>query len=167
MKSFFKYIFFVVTLFFMVDATFAAKTVSYLHRPLAAEGCEVTYSVSVQDSVYYIVVSVSSDRLFFLENPTMKIRTFKNEVITLKGTIVGNLSKSSGVMIGNVFVPSDEVTCTAQFVTTPEQFEMLKHGVTKIRISMTPMNHEREFKSDVIGKKLYQFFLNEKANEDF
>lgn len=27
---------------------------------------------------------------------------------------------------------------------------------------MTPMNHERTFKKDKIGKKLYQFYLKEK-----
>lgn len=167
MKLFLKYIVFIVALLFTTDATSATRTVSYLHHPLAAEGCEVTYSVSSQDSVYYIVVSVSSDRLLFLENPTLKVRTFKNEVITLKGVVVGNVGNSSGVMVGNVLVPTTEVISTAQFVTTPEQFESLKNGVAKIRISMTPMNHEREFRSDKIGKKLYKFFLKEKANAEF
>ena len=39
------------------------QTVSYTHKALAAEGCSVLYSVMKHDSVYYVVVSVKSDRM--------------------------------------------------------------------------------------------------------
>jgi len=42
----------------------------------------------------------------------------------------------------------------------------LNEGVAKIRLSMTPMNHERTFKKDKIGKKLYQFYLKEKQKDE-
>jgi hypothetical protein len=31
---------------------------------------------------------------------------------------------------------------------------------------MTPMNHERTFKKDKIGKKLYQFYLKVKLKDE-
>ena len=39
-------------------------------------------------------------------------------------------------------------------------------AVAKIRLSMTPMNHERTFKKDKIGKKLYQSYLNKKQEDE-
>lgn len=44
--------------------------------------------------------------------------------------------------------------------------KVLKEGVERIRLSMTPMNHERTFKKDKIGKKLYQFYKKAKEKDD-
>ncbi len=143
-----------------------AQSVGYTYRPLAAEGCEVKYSVSKNDSSYYIVVTVNSDRMHFLNDPTMKIRTFNNDVLTLKGIAIGNGSESIGIVSGNLVIPVSEIISTAQFFATQDQFEQLKSGVSKIRISLTPMNHERSFKKDKIGKKLYKFYLKLKNQVD-
>ena len=55
---------------------------------------------------------------------------------------------------------------TRQFRITPQQFEILNEGVEKICLSMTPMNHERTFNKDKIGKKLYQFYLKETQKDE-
>lgn len=86
----------------------------------------------------------------------------------MKGTVIGNGRESAGIISGNVVIPVTELSSTAQFRITPQQFEILNEGVAKIRLSMTPMNHERTFKKDKIGKKLYQFYQKEKQkDEDF
>ena len=128
-----------------------AQTVGYTYKALAAEGCNMKYSVAKQDTIYSIVATVRSDRMKFLTKPTMKIRTFTGKYLELRGTIV---------------IPITEISSTAQFRITPQQFEILNEGVAKIRLSMTPMNHERTFKKDKIGKKLYQFYLNEKQKDE-
>lgn len=143
-----------------------AQTVGYTYKPLAAEGCNMKYSVAKQDTVYSIVATVRSDRMNFLSEPTMKIRTFTGTYLELKGTVIGNGSQSAGVISGNIVIPVTEISSTAQFRITPQQFEILKEGVAKIRLSMTPMNHERTFKKDKIGKKLYQFYLLEKQKDE-
>ena len=117
-----------------------AQTVGYTYKALAAEGCNMKYSVAKQDTIYSIVATVRSDRMNFLTEPTMKIRTFRGKYL--------------------------ELSSTAQFRITPQQFEILNEGVAKIRLSMTPMNHERTFKKDKIGKKLYQFYLKEKQKDE-
>ena len=132
-----------------------AQTVGYTYKALAAEGCNMEYSVAKQDTIYSIIATVRSDRMNFLAEPTMKIRTFT-------GTVIGNGSQSAGVISGNIVIPITEISSTAQFRITPQQFEILNEGVAKIRLSMTPMNHERAFKKDKIGKKLYQLYLKEK-----
>ena len=136
-----------------------AQTVGYTYKALAAEGCNMKYSVAKQDTIYSIVATVRSDRMKFLTKPTMKIRTFTGKYLELRGTVIGVIS-------GNIVIPITEISSTAQFRITPQQFEILNEGVAKIRLSMTPMNHERTFKKDKIGKKLYQFYLNEKQKDE-
>lgn len=143
-----------------------AQTVSYIYNALSNDECNVTYSVAKQDSLYYIVATVSSERMRFLNEPTMKIRTFNDKVITLSGVLLGSGSESAGVVSSNIVIPLIWINSTAQFKVTPAQFEELKNGVSKVRLSMTPMNHERTFKKDKIGKKLYQFYLDVKLQDD-
>lgn len=144
-----------------------AQTVGYNYKVLTAEGCNMKYSVSKQDTIYTIV-AVRSDRMNFLNEPTMKIETFTGKYLELKGTVIGNGSQSAGIISGNIVIPITEMSSTSQFRITPQQFEILNEGVAKIRLSMIPMNHERTFKKDKIGKKLYQFYLKEKQkDEDF
>ena len=121
-----------------------------------------------QDTTYYIIVTVKSDRLIFLNKSTMLFKTFKGNVIELKGELMGNGSESAGIVSGNVVIPITEISSTAQFTATPFQFEQLKNGISKVRLSTTPIEHERTFKKDKIGKKLYQFFIKQRdKNIDF
>ena len=145
-----------------------AQTVGYTYKAFAAEGCNMKYSVAKQGTEYSIVATVRSDRMTFLNEPTMKIKTFTGEYLELKGKVIGDRSQSTGLISGNIVIPVTEITSTAQFKITPQQLEVLNEGVAKIRLSMTPMNHERTFQKDKIGKKLYQFYLKEKKkDEDF
>ena len=143
-----------------------AQTVGYTYKALAVEGCNMKYSVVKQDTMYSIVATVSSDRMTFLNEPTMKIKTFTGECLELKGKVIGDRSQSAGLISGNIVIPVTEITSTAQFKITPQQLEVLNEGVAKIRLSMTPMNHERTFQKDKIGKKLYQFYLKEKKKDE-
>ena len=141
-----------------------AQSVSYTYKPLAAEGCSVRYSVAKQDSSYYIVVTIKSDRFQFLKETTMMIRNFNDEVLKLEGTHIVDGSETGGIVAGNIVLPVTELSTTAQFPITPEQMEILSKGVAKIRITAIPMNHERTFKKDKIGKKLYTYL--KKLTED-
>ena len=143
-----------------------AQTVGYTYKAFAAEGCNMKYSVAKQGTEYSIVATVSSDRMTFLNEPTMKIKTFTGEYLELKGKLIGDRSQSAGLISGNIVIPVTEITSTAQFKITPQQLEVLNEGVAKIRLSMTPMNHERTFQKDKIGKKLYQFYLKEKKKDE-
>lgn len=143
-----------------------AQTVGYTYKALAAEGCNMKYSIAKQDSEYSIIATVSSDRMIFLNDPTMKIKTFTGEYLELKGIVIGNRSQSAGLISGNIVIPVTKITSIAQFKITPQQLEVLNEGVAKIRLSMTPMNHERTFQKDKIGKKLYQFYLKEKKKDE-
>lgn len=165
MKRFFQFIL-IASLIVSVASPSVAQTVGYTYKALAAEGCNMKYSVVKQDTSYYIIATVRSDRMNFLNESTMKIRTFNDDVITLKGNVIGSGSQSAGIVSGNIVIPVTEISSTAQFAITPDEFEMLNSGISKVRLSMTPMDHERTFKKDKIGKKLYQFYLKAKAKDD-
>ena len=160
MKYLIKYI--IVAAWFMCafSSPVIAQNVSYMHKLLTPEGCTVNYRVVKNESDYFIIVSVRSEKLSFLNNPTMKIRTFNDDVITLNGINVRENSESLGLVTGNLVLPITEITSTAQFSITEEELQMLKDGIEKIRLSMIPKNHERVFKKDKIGRKLYQFYLD-------
>ena len=143
-----------------------AQTVGYSYKPLAAEGCSMKYSVTRQDSVYYIIATVKSDRLTFLKESTMLIKNFDGEVIKLQGSLISNGSESAGVLIGNIVCPVTEISSTTQFKITPEQFEKIKDGIAKVRLSTIPIEHERTFRKDKIGKKLYLFYLKERNKDN-
>lgn len=160
----------ILFLVFLLTAVLAEaqKSVGYVHNILAPGECEVTYSVVSQGSDYSIIVRISSEKLVFVDNPKMMVRTFDDEVLTLEGSCINNSTTTSGIIISNIFFPESEIHTLAQFAVTPEQFEILRHGVAKIRLTMAPMNHDKTFRRDVIGEALYKLYLKEKANaEDF
>ena len=150
----------------MCSVNINAQTVGYTYRPLAAEGCNMKYSVVKQDTAYYIIATVKSDRLNFLKESTMLLKTFDGEVIKLYGSQIGSGSETAGIVSGNIVLPVTEISSTAQFKISPQQFELLKKGVAKIRLSTIPIEHERTFAEDKIGKKLYQFFLKQKNKDN-
>jgi len=143
-----------------------AQTVGYTYKALAAEGCSMKYSVAKQNDKFYIIATVSSDRMKFLKESVMMVRTPNGDVIKFSGELIDNGTESAGIVSGNMVIPITSIISTAQFEVTPEQFELLKDGIIKVRLTTTPIEHEREFKKDKIGKKLYEFYLDAKNKED-
>ena len=152
----------IILLMFFIGHLSYAQTVGYTYKPLAAEGCSVTYSVARQGTTYYIIAIVESDRLNFMNESTMLVKNFDNEILELKGNLINTDSESTGVISGNIVIPVTSINSTAQFRIRPEQFDFFQKGVSKIRLSTIPIEHERTFTKDKIGKKLYRFFLEQK-----
>ncbi len=141
-----KKLLFICFLFIFSVSIFAKEHyVGYSYKIFAAEGCEVKYSLSKQNEQYNLIVRVTSDRMLFTSNPEIKIRTFDNEVIELHGVVLGNGSSSVGVVVGSMVLPVTDIVTTAQFIVDESTLNILKAGVKKIRIVLSPMNHEREF----------------------
>lgn len=154
-------------LFLAIGLETIAQTVGYSYRPLAAEGCNMKYSVAKQDTSFYIIVTVRSERLKFLKESTFLLKTFDGEILRLKGDLIDSGSESAGVFVGNIMLPVTEVNSTAQFRISPNQFELIRNGIAKVRLSTIPIEHERIFKKDKIGKKLYKFYQNIRSKSDF
>ncbi len=66
---------------FFSSYTSYAQTVGYTYKALAAKGCNVRYGVAKQDSTYYIYVTIKSDKIVFLQQSTMLLKTFDGDII--------------------------------------------------------------------------------------
>lgn len=154
-------------LFLTLGLETIAQTVGYTYRPLTAEGCNMKYSVAKQDTAFYIIVTVRSERLKFLKESTFLIKTFDGEIIRLQGDLIDSGSESAGVLVGNMMLPVTEINSTAQFRISQNQFELIKNGIAKVRLSTIPIEHERRFRKDKIGKKLYKLYQNARSKSEF
>lgn len=164
-KSYMRFIALFAALFICFISVAKTKTVDYHHKPFSpVHGCIMHYSVVKQDSSFYIIATVVADQLSILAEPEMKIKTFNDDTITLKGVNIGRGQGYVGTVAPGIMIY--EASSIAQFPVTPQQFELIKDGVAKIRISMTPTDHEKTFKKDKIGKKLYQLFLEQQAAQE-
>lgn len=165
-----KLLFVFLTAIIVTIVSFDAKsqTVGYVYKALAAEGCDVRYGVSKISDKYYIIVTISSDRMRFLDESSMMVRTANGEVLEFDGNLIDNTTESAGIISGNIVLPVTGVISMAQFEVTPEQFELLKVGIVKVRLSTVPIEHERSFKKDKIGRALYGLYIKAKnKGEDF
>lgn len=142
----------------LATETVVAQSVRYAYHLHKEERCIVNFSVTQQDSTYYIVVCMTSQKLRFLDQPTMKLQTGNGEVVTLTGQPIGNSQDAFRVGTSYFSLPIKNTDAVAMFPASAEQFEQLKHGVTKIRISMVPFCHDRSFDKDLIGKPLYDLY---------
>lgn len=145
---------------------YAQKDVSYNHKPFTAESCSVQYYVGNENNIFYIYVSVQSERLVFPADPSMKVRTFGGDVLDIPGENISQQTSTGGIVIGNTIVPYTALNALARFAITEQQFEQLSHGVKKVRLNTVPIYHEKEFKKDKIGATLYKMYQNQK-DKDF
>lgn len=143
----------------------SSKSISYTHKPLAAEGCSVSYSALQQDGQLFIIVTVKSDRLVFSDAPTMMLKNFDGDVLKLEGTNLQSRTETSGILIGSMVLPVSELNALAQFPVALGDIEFFKSGIAKVRLSTVPLVHEKTFSKDVIGRPLYSELLGAFSSE--
>lgn len=158
---------FALILFLVLGTTSSfAQKISYNHKTLLKEGCTNVFTVVKQQDKFYVVITVNSYFLSFLNPPTLKIKDSTGKVYEFSGSIIGedNITLGSAYN-GTGYVGTYNIS-KAQFEVTPEQFEILKGGIKKLRLSTVPYVHEKEFKKDKLGKKLYKAY-EKLLNDDF
>ena len=158
--------------FLMLGSTLQAEGLGYSSSSKQyGESEDYTYSIATYNNVYCLVVQIgvvvngSWDGSTFFPEPILKIRTFNQEVVTLKGTIVQPKTSYESI----VGVDSKRKTLAysmATFPVTAEDMEKIGHGISKLRLTTMPVNHEQSFKKDKLGLKLYQAYLETKAQEE-
>lgn len=169
-----KYLLVIVALISISLTLSAQEKVSYAHKLLSPEECKVTYSVARQDSAFYIYVTIRSSEIVFTPNPIMKIRTFNDDVLDFFGENLSQSTETGGIGIGTPIgntvvtnvIPYSETKSMARFEITEEQFNSFSQGVKKIRLSTAPLAHEKVFKHDIIGSKLFHMFQVQRNKED-
>ena len=162
--NFFKSIF-VIALIVMMIIPVKSQSVGYNYKPLSSKSCNIKFSISKSDTSYHVIAVVKSGKRKFIGETTMMIKTFDGQVLKLKGKEIDKESTSGWVIIDGFFIPMSHKAYTAQFSIAPEQFEILRQGVAKIYVTTIPTPHERSFKRDKIGLKLYEFYEQIQALE--
>ena len=134
-------------------AAYSQKTASYV-----AKGYKYTYNVVVQDSLCFLIVSFESGKNTFSAEPILMLKTFNDEVISLQGKTVEGKTSTYGIISSGGMIPISVHKSMAQFPIRQQDIDKLNNGISKIRISTIPQQHEKEFKKDKIGQKLYKMF---------
>lgn len=170
-----KRLFLVTAILVLCSLTVSAqKKVSYRTNAFMEEENAVSFSVTREDSTYFLVMTFESYNSVLPPEPALKMKTFDDEVLAFSGERLSQNSHTGGIGIGTAVggsvvtnvIPYDWITELVRFKVTEEQFEAMASGVKKIRINTAPLVHEGEFRRDIIGKRLYKMFLEQKNVKD-
>ena len=99
------------------------------------------------------------------DTPKLLLRLMDDSVISLEGYLLDSSNKSEGAyIIGNIAVDVNYKVTEAKFPISKEQVESLSYGVKKLRLNTSRSFHEKEWRKDKIGKKLYNKYLESSSN---
>ena len=122
-------------------------------------------NISTEKDSIYLVVTYTDSKNKLTDTPRMLIRLMDNSVISLEGKMMGVQSKSDGgVVISGVYVASNHFVSEARFPISIDEMQSFKHGLKKLRLNTSPKYHEKEWKRDKIGKKLYENYIKSSSN---
>ena len=150
-------------LLFIPSSTFVQAQASYGDRAFGDGNIQINVSTE-KDSVYLTFI-ITSWKYKMSDSPKVLIRLMNDEVISLDGKLLDSSIMNDGaVMIGYVAVSSNEYVTEAKFPITKNQIEQFSKGIKKVRINTSPDYHEKEWRRDKIGKKLYAKYKESSSN---
>ena len=125
----------------------------------------VKINLSTENDSIFLTLIFTSERQKMSDSPKLLLRLMDDTVISLDGQMLGTSNKSEGaVVIGNTAVAINHYVTEAKFSISKEQVEGLSKGVKKLRLNTSPKFHEKEWRRDKIGKKLYAKYKDSSAN---
>ena len=120
--------------------------------------------ITTNDSIFLNIVYTDGNRKL-TDDPKLLLKLMDDEVISLDGQLLGNMSKSNGgVVISGVYVASNHFISEAKFPITRDQISHFSKGIKKLRLNTSPKYHEKEWKKDKIGKILYDSYKKSSPN---
>lgn len=136
----------------------AQKAVSYVHDPFGEQGCVVIMVPAISGQMACLVVSVQSESLSFGDEVMLEMEAMDGERTALEGLSLGRLLKLGLTPASGIIHPEGMERQTAQFYLDGASIRFLEKGVRSIRLDTRPAAHEKTFKKDKIGKKLFKAF---------
>ena len=116
------------------------------------------------DSIFLNIVYTDGNRKL-ADAPKLLIKLMDDEVISLDGQLLGNMSKSNGgVVVSGIYVASNHFISEAKFPITKDQINLFSKGIKKLRLNTSPKYHEKEWKKDKIGKIIYESYKKSSPN---
>lgn len=127
----------------------------------------VKINLSTENDSIFLTLILTSERLKMSDSPKLLLKLMDDTVLSLDGSMLGSTNKSEGaVMIGYTAVAINHYVTEVKFPISKEQVENLFKGVKKLRLNTSPKYHEKEWKKDKIGKKLYEKY-KESSGDSF
>lgn len=125
----------------------------------------VKINLSTENDSTYLTLIFTSENLKMSDSPKLLLRLMDDTVISLDGYMLSTSNKNEGaVMIGHTAVAINHYVTEAKFPISKEQVEGLSKGVKKLRLNTSPKFHEKEWRRDKIGKKLYAKYKESSPN---
>ena len=120
--------------------------------------------ITENDSIFLHVI-YSDEKCTLSDDPKLLLRLMDDTVLSLEGKNLGRHNKSDGgVVISNIYIASDHMVSEAKFLVSKEQMMQFKKGIKKLRLYTSPKYHEREWRKDKIGKKLFNAYMKSSPN---
>lgn len=115
--------------------------------------------VTENDSVFLNMTFTSEDRKI-TDHPKLLLRFMDDSLISLEGVNVSSVQKNEGgLIVHGLLLSSDYFISEAKFPISKEQISLFGKGVKKLRLNTSPKIHEKGWKRDKIGKKIYEAYL--------
>lgn len=128
-------------------------------------GYNVKINLSTENDSTFLTLILTSERLKMSDSPKLLLRLMDDSVLSLDGYMLGSTNKSEGaVMIGNTAVAINHFITEAKFPITKDQIEQFSKGIKKLRLNTSPKYHEKEWRKDKIGKKLFAKYKESSSN---
>ena len=125
----------------------------------------VKINLSTEKDSTFLTLIFKSESLKMSDSPKLLLRLMDDTIISLDGYMLDSSNKSEGaVMIGYTAIAINHYVTEAKFPISREQVESLSKGVKKLRLNTSPKYHEKEWRRDKIGKKLYAKYKDSSAN---
>ena len=125
----------------------------------------VKINLSTENDSTFLTLILTSERLKMSDSPKLLLRFMDDSVLSLDGYMQGSTNKSGGaVMIGNTAVAINHFITEAKFPITKDQIEQFSKGIKKLRLNTSPKYHEKEWRKDKIGKKLFAKYKESSSN---
>ena len=125
----------------------------------------VKINVSTENDSIFLSLIMTSASQKMTDEPKLLLRLMDDTVISLDGRLLSSTSKSDGAyMIGYVAVASNHFITEAKFSISKEQMEQFAKGIKKLRLNTSPEFHEKSWRRDKIGRKLYDKYKESSSN---
>lgn len=116
------------------------------------------------DSIFLNVIYSDESRKLS-DKPKLLLRLTDDSIIALDGIKLDSHNKSDGgVLLYGVYIESSHFVSEAKFPISKEQIRQFVHGIKKLRLNTSPKYHEKTWRRDKIGKKLYERYLKSSPN---
>lgn len=125
----------------------------------------VKINVSTENDSTFLTLIITSERLKMSDSPKLLLRLMDDTLFSLDGSLLSTSNKSEGaVMVGYTAVAINHFITEAKFPIAKDQIEQFSKGIKKLRLNTSPKYHEKEWKKDKIGKKLFAKYKESSGN---